>query len=70
MDSAVPAGHTVKINENEKRNKLLDFLRKLIKQQRMRVTVILIVTGALGLVPKGLEKALEELEIWKRIETI
>ena len=29
----------------------------------MRVTVILIVVGTLGTVPKGLEKGLEQLEI-------
>ena len=36
----------------------------------MRVMVIPIVIGALGTVPKGLEKGQEELEIRTQIETI
>ena len=36
----------------------------------MRVTVIPIVVGALGSVPKGLVKKQEELEIRGRIKTI
>ena len=36
----------------------------------MRVTVISVVIGALGTVPKGLESGLEELKIGERIETI
>ena len=36
----------------------------------MKVTVIPIVFGALGIVPKGLGKRLGELEIRGRIETI
>ena len=40
------------------------------KLWHMRMTVIPIVDGALGIVAKGLENRLEELEIRKRIETI
>ena len=36
----------------------------------MKVTVIPIVVGTLGMVPKGLEKRLEEVEIRGRIEII
>ena len=36
----------------------------------MQMTVILIKTGALGTVPKGLERGLEQLEIEGRIDTI
>ena len=36
----------------------------------MRVTVILIVIGALGMIPKGLVRGLEELEIGGKIKTI
>ena len=36
----------------------------------MKVTLITIVVNALGTVPKGLEKRLEELKIRGRIETI
>ena len=36
----------------------------------MRITVIPVVIGTLGTIPKGLEKGLEALEIVGRIETI
>ena len=36
----------------------------------MRVTVLPIVIGKLGMVPKGLERRLEELEIGGQIKTI
>ena len=47
----------------EKRDKFLDFSRKLKKKMwNMQVTVISTVFGALGTVFKGLKKGLEELE--------
>ena len=73
MDFAVPADHRVKQKESEKRDKLLDFARELEKKTQLRimsVTVIPIVIDALGTVPKGLVRGLEELEIGGRIETI
>ena len=36
----------------------------------MNVTVMLIVTGALGIITKGLVQRLEDLEIRRRVETI
>ena len=36
----------------------------------MKMTVILIVIGALGLIFKGLEKGLEDLKIKGQVETI
>ena len=36
----------------------------------MRVTVVSIIVGAFGTVPKGLEKSLERLEIGGRMKTI
>ena len=36
----------------------------------MKLTVIPVVIGTLGTVPKGLERGLEELEIRERIEII
>ena len=36
----------------------------------MKVTVLPIINGALGKIPKGLVKGLEELEIEERVETI
>ena len=64
VDFAVPADHRVKLKENEKMNKYLE------KLWNMKVKVIPIVVGALGTVPKGLERGLESLEIRGRIETI
>ena len=36
----------------------------------MKVTIIPIVTGAIGTVTKGLLKGLEDMEIRRRVETI
>ena len=72
VDFAVPADHRVKIKEREKIDKFADLDRKLKKTKKLwilRVTVIPIVVSALGTVPKGLERKLEELEIRGRIET-
>ena len=50
MDFAVPADHRVKLKESEKRNKYLDLARELKKLRNMKVTLIPIVTDALGTV--------------------
>ena len=70
VDFAVPADHRVKLKEIEKKDKYLDLTRELKKLWNMRVKVIPIVIGALGTVPKGLERSLNELEIKGRIDTI
>ena len=70
MDFAVRADHRVKLNEGEKKNKYLDFVRELKKLWNMKVTVIPIVTGALGTVTKGLVLILDDLKIRGRAETI
>ena len=36
----------------------------------MRMTVVLIVAGTLGTIPKGLERGVEELETRKRIDIL
>ena len=36
----------------------------------MKLTVIPIVIDALGTIPKGLIKGVENLEIWEQVETI
>ena len=59
-----------KKNKSEKVDKYFDLTRGLKKLLNMKVTVILIVVGALWMIPKGLEKSLEEVEIRARIETI
>ena len=68
MDFVVLADHKVKV-KNEKIAKYLDLARELKKLWNMRMTLIPNVVGALGMVPKGVEKRLEELEK-VRIETI
>ena len=67
VNFAVPADHRVKLKENEKMDKYLDLARELKKLWNMKVKVIV---GALGTVPKGLERGLENLEIRGRIDTI
>ena len=56
VDFAAPADHRVKIKESVKRDKYLDLARKLRKLWNLRVTIIPIVIGALGTIPKGLKK--------------
>ena len=48
----------------------LDFARELKKLWNMKVTIIPIVIGSFGTVPKGLLKGLEDLEVGDRVETI
>ena len=52
MNLAVPVDHRVKLKEIENRDKYLDFARELKKLWNMKVTIIPIVTGALGTVIK------------------
>ena len=63
MDFAVPSGHRVKIKENEKINKSLNFARQLKKQGKTMVTTIAIVVGALRIVTKVQMKKIGKLEI-------
>ena len=62
MDFAVPADHRIKLKECEKKDKYLDLARELKKLWNMKVTIVLIVIGAFGIVTKGLLKGLEDLE--------
>ena len=62
--------HWVKIKGNKKRDKYLDLAWEVKKLWNMKMTVILIVIGALGTIPKGLVRGLEGLEIGGRTETI
>ena len=66
VDFAVPADN----RESEKRDKYLDFARGLKENMENKVTVIPIVSGAIGTVTKGLVQGLEDLEISGRVETI
>ena len=70
MDFTVPAGHRIKLKENEKKDKYLDLARELKQIWNMKVTIIPIVLGPLAIITKGLLKGLEGLEIRGREETI
>ena len=54
----------MKIEESEMRIKYLDLARKLEKLWNMKVTVIPIIIGALGMVLKSLLRGLEELSFF------
>ena len=72
MDFAVLADHRVKLKEGEKRDKKktnkLALARELKKLWNRKVSVIPIVVGALGTVPKELVKELEDLKIRGQVE--
>ena len=70
MDFATPADHRVTLKGSEKRDKYLDLARELKKLWIMKVTVVPVVIEALGTVPTGLVKGLENLEIRGRVQTI
>ena len=70
MDVAIPADHRLKLKESEKRDQYLDLVMELKKLWNMKVTVIPIVTGPLGIVTKGLVQGMEDLRITGRIETV
>ena len=66
---AVPTDHRVKLKEVEKRDKYLNLVRELKKLWNMKMTVIPILVGALGTIPKGVVKGLEDIEIREQLET-
>ena len=70
MDFAIPAEHWVKLKEGKKRNKYLDLARELKKLWNMKVSMIPFVVGALGTIPRGLIKGLEDLETWRQVMNI
>ena len=56
----------VKMKEGEKIYKHLDLVLEQKKLWNMRMTVIPVVIGALGMVPRALENGLEKLESRKK----
>ena len=69
MDFAIPAGHW----ENQRKRKANQGLGLCLRTKNlwnMNVTVIPILTGVLGSIPKGLLRELEELEILGIAKTI
>ena len=62
--------HRVKLKGSKKRDKYPDVARELKKELwNMNMTVMPIVIGALGTIPKGLVKGLDVLEIRGQVET-
>ena len=59
-----------RIEGNWKRDKFLEIARNLKKIWNMKKTVIPIVIGVLGRVPKGSVQRLEDFEIWGWVKTI
>ena len=56
VDFAVSADHRLNLKECEKKDKYLDLARELKKPWNMKVTILLIVIGALSTITKGLFK--------------
>ena len=69
MDFAVLADDRVKLKESETRNIFVDLAREIKIIMNIKVTMIPIIIGALGAIPKGLAKGLEDLEIRGQVET-
>ena len=56
MDFAVPVDQRVEIKGSEKRDKYVDLVKEQWKLCNMKVTVIPIITGAIGTVVRELER--------------
>ena len=50
VDFAVPADHRINLKESEKKDKYLDLARELKKLWNMKVTIVPIAIGALGII--------------------
>ena len=61
---------TVKLKESEKKDKCLDLAWELKKLWNIKVVILPIVIGALGIINKRLTKGLEDLELRGRVEII
>ena len=72
VDFAVPADHSVRLKESERKEKYVDLARELKKNKlwNMKVTFIPIVIGTISTVTKWWVKGFEDLEIRGRVETI
>ena len=72
IDIAVPGDSRVeaKEKENEKVQKYQDLARELRKLWQVKVNVVRVVVGALGTIPKELEKHLKEIGTSVRVELL
>ena len=70
VDFAIPGDHRVEMKEKEKREKYQDLARELQVLWNRKLSVILIVFGDLGTVPKSLRTRLLQIGIQTKIETM
>ena len=70
IDFAVPADHRINLKVCEKKDKYIDLARELKKLWNMKVTIVPIVNGAFGTIPKGLLEGLEVLEVGGQVDPI
>ena len=70
VDIAVLANHRINLKESEKKDKYCGLARELKNLWNMKVTIVPIVTSALGMITKRLLKGLEDLEVGGRVVTI
>ena len=70
IDIAVPGDSRVEAKENEKVQKYQDLARELRKLWQVKVNVVPVVVGALGTIPKALEKHLKEIGTSVRVELL
>ena len=70
LDIAVPGDSRVEAKENEKVQKYQDLARELRKLWQFKVKVVPVVVGALGTIPKALEKHLKEIGTSVRVKLL
>ena len=70
VDFAITANHSVEMKGREKREKYRELARELQILWTKKVTVISLVIGALGNVPKSLKNRLDQIGIRTEIETM
>ena len=70
VDFAIPGDHRVEMKEKEKREKYQDLAKELQVLWSKKVSVIPIVIGALGTVPKFLRHRLHQIGIQTKIDTM
>ena len=70
MDFAIAEDRRIKLEKSENRDKYQDLARYMKKLWNLKVTVIPIVIGALGTIPKRLVTEVENLEMRGQVETI
>ena len=63
VDCAVPADHRIEISQQRKIENYQDLKRELKKLWNLKTFIAPIVIGALGTIPKSLEKHLNDLNV-------